>query len=201
MENPALLSYELHPLIQSRWSPRAFETRPVESWKICSLLEAARWAPSCFNEQPWRYFVGSQDATPQAHAALANLLMPGNDWARQAPVLMLSVAKCHFSYNGEPNRHAQHDVGLATENLVLQAEALGLATHQMAGFYADKASETLHIPEEYEPMAMIAIGYPGSPDQLPAPLRERELAPRSRKSLQELVFSDQWGHGYPVCFT
>lgn len=201
MNKPADCKYPLHPLIQERWSPRAFDSKEVESWKICSMLEAARWAPSSFNEQPWRFFVGAAGVNPQTHQRLQELLMPGNSWAKKAPVLMLSVAKLEFSHNNQPNRTCQHDLGLAVENLVLQAQHLGLTTHQMAGIYLDKARELLLIPTGYEPVAMIAIGYPGSPDALPPELKERELEVRDRKPLQELVFSDQWGVTYPVCFT
>jgi nitroreductase len=193
--------YQLNPLIRKRWSTRAFDVRPVESGEICSLLEAARWAPSSYNEQPWRFFVGSRDLTPHALTLLQDLLLPGNSWAKNAPVLILTVAKPDFSHNGEPNRHWQHDVGLATENIVLQAEALGLVTHQMAGFQVQKAIDTLMIPPGYEPMSIIAVGYPGDPESLPEELKTRERAPRSRRMLQEMVFSDQWGATYPVCFT
>jgi nitroreductase len=202
MEKPANAPYPLHPLIEARWSPRAFADREVEVGKICSLLEAARWAPSCYNEQPWRFFFGLRQETPQAYAILQDLLVPGNAWAKKAPVLMLSVAKRHFSHDHAPNRHALHDVGLAVANMVLQAQSLGLVCHQMAGFYPDKALERLQIPAEaYEPVAMMAIGYPGDPETLEEPLRSRERAPRSRRPLQELVFSDQWGAVFPLCFT
>lgn len=201
MQKPAENVYPVHDLIRQRWSPRAFSEQEVESWKVCSLLEAARWAPSSYNEQPWRFFVGSRNTTPEALALLQSLLVPGNAWALKAPVLILSVAKLQFTLNGKPNRHAFHDVGLSMAGLVFQAEALGLATHQMAGFDADKAVTALHIPEGYAPVAMNAVGYPGSPDSLEGPLKENELAPRSRKPLQELVFTTAWGNRYPVCFT
>lgn len=202
LEKPAVSSYPLHPLIENRWSPLGFADRAVEVNKICSLLEAARWAPSSFNEQPWRFVVGLRQETPDSHELLQSLLVPGNDWAKKAPVLMLSVAKKNFSLNHEPNRHALHDVGLAVENMVIQAQALGLTCHQMGGFYMDKALERLQIPaEEYEPVAMIAIGYPGSPEALPEALRAREMAPRTRQPLQEMVFSDRWGSAFPLCFT
>ncbi len=202
MEKPANSHYPLNPLIRNRWSPRAFEDRPVESWKICSMLEAARWAPSCFNEQPWRFIVGSVDMTPRSHELIGQVLMEGNNWAKKAPVLMLSVAKLHFEYNGKPNRHAQHDVGLAVENLVIQAMDLGLQTHQMAGFHLDKAHDLLAIPRDtYEPMAVIAIGYPGSADLLEGELRNRELSERERQPLQSMVFNERLGVSYPVCFT
>jgi nitroreductase len=201
MDKPAPVAYPVHALIQRRWSPRAFSDQVVEPYKICSLLEAARWAPSCFNEQPWRFFVGARNVNPKAHETLSALLMPGNHWAAKAPVLLLTVAKHKFSHNGAANRHGVHDVGIALENLLLQAVDVGLATHAMAGFYADKAVQDLMIPSGYEPMALVAIGYPGSPDSLDENLREREEAPRERRPMQELVFSDQWGVGFPYCFS
>lgn len=201
MQKLAEATYALHPLIEARWSPRAFESRPVETAKICALLEAARWAPSCFNDQPWLFFVGSVENTPQAHEVLSGLLVEGNDWAKKAPVLVLSVARMHFAYNGKPNRHAYHDVGLAVENMVIQAQHMGLATHQMAGFHYDKAVENLGIPPGYEPVAMMAVGYAGSPDLLDGDLRVRETAPRERKPMQEMAFSSHWDRTYPFCFT
>ncbi len=201
MDKPAPTAYPVHPLIQQRWSPRAFSDQEVEPYKICSLLEAARWAPSCFNEQPWRFFIGASNVNPRTHEKLASLLMSGNDWAAKAPVLLLTVTKLTFTYNDAPNRHGAHDVGMALENIMLQAVDMGLVTHAMAGFYADKAVSELLIPEGFQPMALVAIGYPGPPEVLADPLRERELAPRERRPLQELIYSDQWGVGYPYCFS
>lgn len=197
MEKKAVTDHPVHDLIARRWSPRAVDpSRPVEPEQVRSLLEAARWAPSCFNEQPWRYLVfdGSDEpARERARACLAE----GNAWARQAPLLLLSVARETFTRNDKPNRHAQHDVGLATENLVLQATALGLATHQMAGYDADRARREFRIPEGYTPMAMIAVGHPGSAAELPEPLREREAAPRERRALEEIAFDGGWERPYP----
>lgn len=201
LRKPAQTTYEVHPLIENRWSPRAFEDRDIESEKVCSLLEAARWAPSCFNEQPWRYIVGTRNKTPQTWETLKTLLMDGNRWAQKAPVLMLGVTKTLFDHNGQPNRHAEHDLGLASAMMVLQGEAMGLQCHQMAGFEADRAPALLSIPNGFKPMVMLAFGYGGDPDTLDEKLKARELAPRSRQPLQEMVFSDYWGQPYPGCFT
>jgi nitroreductase len=166
--------------------------RLVESEKMRSLLEAARWAPSSNNAQPWRFVVATKDR-PADYDRLFDCLLEGNKkWVHRAPVLILSVAKLAFD-DGSPNRHALHDVGLATENLALQAAALGLASHPMAGFQIDKARNDLAIPDGYEPVAMIAVGYPGDPAVLPDRLRDRELAPRSRMALMELVYAGLWG--------
>jgi len=189
----ASADHPLHELIAQRWSPRAFADRPLGEGELGSLLEAARWAPSSFNDQPWSFVVGRKGAG-DAYAKLASCLVPANAaWATAAPVLMLSVARLAFAANGRPNRHAQHDVGLATASLVLQAQALGIATHMMAGFDAERARAELAIPDGHEPLAMIAVGYPGPADQLPAPLREREEAPRERKPLADFVFGAAWG--------
>ena len=127
-----------------------------------------------------------------------NCLVEGNSWARQAPLLMLSVARENFGYNGSPNRHAQHDVGAASEDLVLQAVEEGLVAHQMGGYDAEKARQEFAIPAGYTPMAMIAIGYPRRDDlsDLDEKTRARELAKRSRKALSEIAFAGQWGAAY-----
>lgn len=192
MEKPAQANSPIHELIARRWSPRAFSEQPVEPTKLRSLFEAARWAPSCNNAQPWRFLIATNDR-PEDYRRLLDCLVDGNrKWAQCAPVLILSVAKLAFD-DGSPNRHALHDVGLATENLALQATALGLAAHPMAGFHIDKARKDLAIPDGYEPVAMIAVGYPGDPGVLPDRLRDRELAPRSREALTNLVYGGSWG--------
>lgn len=198
MQKAAKTEFPIHDLIRLRWSPRAFADRPVEPEKLGSLFEAARWASSSFNEQPWAFLVATRD-DPERFARLLSVLMEGNiAWAQHAPVLMLSVAKLNFERSGKPNRHAFHDVGQAIANLILQATALGLYAHQMAGFHVDKAREVFAIPKGWEPVAAIALGYPGEPDLLPAPLRDRELAPRTRKPLQEFVFAGRWGQPAPA---
>jgi nitroreductase len=197
MQKPAESSLPLHELIRERWSPRAFAKRSVEPEKIRSLLEAARWASSSWNGQPWSYLVATKDE-PAEFARLASCLVDGNAWAKQAPVLLLAVAAMNFAQNGKPNRHAFHDVGLANENLVLQAGAMGLVAHQMAGFLLDRAREIYQIPDGQEPLTMIAIGYPGVLDDLPEPLRARETTARSRKPLAEMAFSGKWGAVSPL---
>jgi len=191
MSKSAQVAFPVHELIAERWSPRAFSERTLDPQTIGSLLEAARWAPSCFNEQPWRFLVASKDDSA-GFARMAAALMDGNAWAKAAPLLILSVARTNFERNDVPNKHAWHDVGLAVENLVLQAQALGLATHQMAGFDATSARDALRIPDGYEPVAMIAVGYPGDANALPAPLAEREGAARQRRPLETIAFGAGW---------
>jgi len=195
MEKPAPSQAPIHPLLARRWSARALDPdRPVEPEKLDVLLEAARWAPSCNNDQPWSYLV-FDGSDPEALEQARSCLVEGNAWARRAPLLLLSVAREHFTYKGKPNRHAQHDVGLASENLVLQATELGLVNHQMAGFDADKARALFGIPEGHTPMAMIALGYPGKIEALSEPLQERERGPRSRKEVELWAFAGKWGNG------
>jgi nitroreductase len=192
MRKPAETSSPLHELIKERWSPRAFAERPVELEKIRSLLEAARWAPSSSNGQPWTYLLATKDE-PEEFERLASCLVDGNSWAKKAPLLLLAVAALQFAHNGQPNRHAFHDVGLANENLVLQAHAMGLVVHQMAGFVVARARELFQIPEGQEPLTMLAAGYEGEIDELSDKLRARETTPRSRKPLAEMTFSGKWG--------
>lgn len=193
MEKLADAHHPIHDLFKRRWSPRAFSDQPVESEKFCILFEAARWAPSSNNEQPWRFIVAKKDSETEWNRLFACLVEGNRKWAYRAPVLILSVASLNFVDDSTPNRHAFHDTGMAVENLVLQATALGLATHQMAGFDVEKARADLMIPSGYEPVAMIAVGYPGDPASLPDRLRERELRPRSRQPISEWTFSGQWG--------
>ena len=165
----------------------------VETDKLRSLFEAARWAPSSNNEQPWQFVMATKN-TPSEYDRLFQCLKEGNKkWAHLAPVLMLSVARLNFEDEGRPNRHAFHDTGMAVFSLVVQATALGLMVHQMAGFDAEKARTDLKIPDGHEPVAMIAIGYPGDPDLLQEPYRTREFRPRERKPISEFVFDGSWG--------
>ena len=190
-EKPAPADHPILDLLARRWSTRAFSDRSVDRETIASLFEAARWSPSSGNGQPWSFLVATQD-DPAEHERMASVLVPGNAWARKAPVLALSVAALDRAA-GKPNRHAYHDVGLCTENLVIQAHSMGLAIHMMAGFNADMAREVFEIPARYDPVTMIAIGYPGHPDSLPEDLRAKDLAPRQRRPISEFVFSGKFG--------
>ncbi|NIR48805.1 nitroreductase family protein [candidate division KSB1 bacterium] len=198
MNKEANTNYPVVDLIKKRWSPRAFSERMVEEEKLLSLLEAARWAPSSFNEQPWRFIVATRDNQAEFEKLLGCLVEGNLKWAKDAPVLMLTIAKLRFSRNDKPNRHAFHDVGLAVGNLVIQATALGLFVHQMAGIHVDKARETYTIPEGYEPVAGIAIGYHGEPESLPEKYQKSEEAERTRKPLSELVFAGGWEQMSPL---
>jgi nitroreductase len=193
MEKPADTTYPIEELLKRRWSPRAFADRPVEPEKLLSLWEAARWAASTANQQPWSFIVATKQDEAEYARLLSCLRENNQQWASRAPVLMVSVAKLVFDANGQPNRHAFHDVGLAVANLIMQATALGLGVHQMAGIYPDRVRELYDIPEDFEPVAGIVLGYPGDPASLPDELRQRELAPRTRKPVESFVFQGVWG--------
>lgn len=186
---PAKTDFPILDVIKNRWSPVGFDSsRGVSREKIDSLLEAARWAPSSFNEQPWQYVIGI--AGDAVHGKLADCLVEGNSWAKEAPVLMLSIAKTFFDHKHKPNRHHMHDTGAANVLMHLQATDLDLAMHQMEGFSVEKAREHFSIGDEYEPASMIAIGYPSSSvDSLPDGLRERDSGERQRKPHASML----WG--------
>src|SRR5438477_12457960 len=193
MEKLAETDYPIEEILRRRWSPRAFSDRMVESEKLQSLFEAARWAPSSFNEQPWSFIVATKQNLEE-HARLLSCLVEKNQqWARLAPVLMVSVAKLKFEKTGKPNRHAFHDVGLAMGNMLVEATALGLFVHQMAGFSVDKVREVYQVGEGFDPVAAIALGYPAEPEVLPEAFREQEAGPRSRKPISTFVFQRKWG--------
>jgi nitroreductase len=189
---PADVRYPVHELIRNRWSPRAFAKRMVERDVLRSLFEAARWAPSCFNEQPWRYLLATQD-DPEEFSRMLSCLVPRNQaWAAGAPVLGISFAKKTFSRNGKPNRTAQHDVGLASESLTLEAMARSVYVHQMAGIDLEKIRATYDVPPDFDPVAALAIGYLGEAHQLPEDFRDAEREPRKRNELGEFVFGKLW---------
>ena len=194
MEKIAETGYPVHELIAKRWSPRAFEPKPVPTEALRSVLEAARWAASSFNEQPWRFLVARRESSEEFERMLGCLMEGNQSWAKNAGVLILTVARETFTRNDRPNRSAFHDVGLAAGNLSLQATDLGLRVHQMAGIEVDKIRKTYDVPEGFQPLTGIAIGYPGSVEQLPEPLRAPEVAPRQRKSQSELFFSGTWNN-------
>jgi nitroreductase len=185
--------HPIHDLISRRWSPYAFSDRPVSNEDLRSLFEAARWAPSSYNEQPWRYIMATK-ANPEEFERLLSCLVEGNQvWAQAAPVLALGCTSLRFARNGQPNAAAVHDLGLASATLTLEATARGLFVHQMIGILPDKARQVYGIPEGVQPLTGLAIGYAADPMTLPEKLRERDLSPRTRKPLGEIVFGAQWG--------
>ena len=185
------------PVILERWSPRAFADRDVSPADLKTIFEAARWAPSSYNEQPWRFFVGHRGS--ETYQKILDALVPFNQaWAQTAPVLILGAAKTRFSHNDSPNNYAAHDLGAASGFITLQAAAMGIATHQMAGFDQGKAREAFEIPELYALGSVMAMGYHGDLSVLGEQYQAQEQAPRSRKSLSEIVLSS-WDHPADMC--
>jgi nitroreductase len=196
-EKRASTDYPIHELLATRWSPYAFDDRQVPEADLLALFEAARWAASSFNEQPWTYIVATKEHPDQFHQVLSCLIEFNQVWAKHVPVLALGIASLTFARNGQVNRAAVHDLGLAAGNLLVEATARGLFVHQMLGIFPDKARQTFGIPEGFEAWTAIAIGYRGDPTNLPDALQERERLPRQRKPLRQFIFSGTWGNPSP----
>lgn len=195
MDHPKFATPD-HPIQDSlsrRWSPYAFADRPVSTADLCSLFEAARWAASSFNEQPWRYIVATKSDPDQYASILSCLVEQNQQWASGAPVLAIGCVMLRFAYNNKPNSVAIHDLGLASGNLSAEATARGLVVHQMAGILPDRITELYGLPQDVQPITALAIGYASPPDQLPEALRTSELTPRTRRPLSEFVFGGRWG--------
>ncbi|MDB5373003.1 MAG: nitroreductase [Belnapia sp.] len=190
-EAPA--AHPIEALLRRRWSPRSFTGAPVSATMLDSLLEAARWAASCNNVQPWHLVIARRDIEPAAFAGLLATLSPNNQgWAGQAGALMIVAARTTFPANGNPNRHAWYDTGAAMAQMALQAAALGLQLHQMAGFDPAAARIACGIPEGFDPVAAIALGHVGPAEALPEALAARETAPRQRRPIGEFAFRGRW---------
>lgn len=183
--------------LADRWSPYAFSDKPVKPDDLAALFEAARWAPSSYNEQPWRYLVATRDNPAEFQKLLSCLVEANQAWCRFVPVLALGVVKKTFTHNNKPNRAAVHDLGLAAGNLLAEATARGLSVHQMIGILPEKAREAFAIPDGFEAYTALAIGYPGGgqPGQ-PPELAERDSKPRTRKPRSEFVFGGAWGKSF-----
>jgi nitroreductase len=190
--------YPIHELLTKRWSPYAFQNKPVSKADLCSLFEAVRWAASSFNEQPWSYIVATKDNTEEFEQLLSCLVEANQIWAKAAPVLALGIVSLTFKRNDKINRAAVHDLGLAAGNLLVEATARGLHVHQMIGILPDRARELYEIPEGFEVWTGIAIGYKGDPALLPDALKERDLKSKPRKPLSEFVFAGKWGNSSPL---
>lgn len=194
---PIDVSAPIHPDLAYRYSGVSYDsTRPVAEADLRALAEAARWAPSCFGDQPWRYLICSKTHKPEAwDKAFACLNEKNQEWCRHAPVLVVVCHDTLFVHNDKPNAHAAYDTGAASMSLCIQATALGLMTHQMAGYSADKARELFAIPERYKAIAMMSVGYQLPEEKLPEQFRERELKPRARSPLDSRFFGGEWGKG------
>jgi nitroreductase len=193
----ATTDYPILNALAERWSPYGFEDRSVSEADLRSLFEAARWAASSYNEQPWNYLVATRENSQEFGRLLSCLVEANQAWAKAAPVLVLGVVSLRFAKNNQDNRAAVHDLGLAAGNLLVEATTRGLSVHQMIGILPDKAREVYRIPEHFEVWTAMAIGYKADPAKLPDALKERDLAPRQRKPLREFVFTGQWGKPSP----
>ena len=195
MLKPAITQVPINESIANRWSGRAYDaSKQVSHEQIIALLEAARWAPSCFGDEPWRFIVWDKNTDKNAWQQAFECLVPGNQgWVKDSPVLMLVCADSLFNHNQTPNRWGQYDTGAAAENLCLQASHMGLMAHQMGGFNADKAREQFAIPAQYMPMAMLCVGYAADIATVTGEALTREMAERKRQPLGALFFADSWG--------
>jgi nitroreductase len=194
MDRNAPTDHPVLPAIAARWSPRSYLDTPVPDAALHSILEAGRWAASAYNEQPWQYLVTRKSVEPEAFSKLLACLVPFNQgWIGAAPVLMLACARLNSAGNGKPNPWSHYDAGQASSAMAIQAAALGLQLHQMAGFDAVAASAAFNIPEDVAPIAAMVLGTPGPASALPEQLAQRETAPRARKPANEVFFFGQWG--------
>jgi nitroreductase len=184
---------KIHNLISERKSIRAFSEKSISDEELVTLLEAARWAPSSMNEQPWRFIVARKENSETFERMLECLNESNKNWAQHAAALILTVASKTITSLNKSNSYAWHDVGLAIGNLSIQATSMDIYLHQMGGFKHDLAKNLFEIPNDFEPVSIIALGYKGNPDLLPSPLREREMSLRKRKPLSELVFVNHFG--------
>ena len=192
----ASADHEVLAIIRERWSPRAFDTtRALPIQDLWRLFEAARWAPSSRNEQPWRFVVTHREHSPEAYQSLLSSLGASNkSWAVTAPVLILTAVRLELEQTGEMNQNAYYDTGQAVGFLTLQAQSQGLAIRQMEGFSHAVAREVCHVPEGFEPAVVMAVGYPGSPEALPSEKhRAAEITPRKRRKASDFVFDGTWG--------
>ncbi len=192
MKKPIISKYKINSLSTYRWSPRAFSERPVEKEKIRRILAAARWAPSAFNEQPWRFIVGIKGR--ETYDKLLETLVEWNQkWAGHAPVLILNVAKKTFSMNGKSNATFKYDLGQAVAHLGLEAMNQGVYSHQMSGFSQKKAIQLFQIPDDFQPVSVIALGYYGDPELLPEDMYKSEIGKRKRQAMDDMVFVNIFG--------
>ena len=193
-EKKAITSVPINSLLAARWSGRAYDPdKKVEAELLLSLLEAARWAPSCYGDEPWRFIVCDKHSNKDAWEKAFNCLVEGNQsWAKDVPVLILGVADTVLSKTGKPNRWGEFDTGAATMSLCVQATELGLMVHQMGGYDPQVARDVFHIPDQFTPLSMIAIGYQLDLDKMSSEQLEREQSPRHRGSVHEKFFNGDW---------
>ena len=197
MRKPAPADRPIHPLLAERWSPYAFTDEGVAEEDLIALFEAARWAASSYNEQPWRFIVARREE-PAAFAKVLSCLVPFNQgWAGHAPVLALGLVQTRRPGDGSPNAAAQHDLGLAAASLTVEATHRGLSIHQMSGIVADRIRDAWVLPDDVLPLTALAIGYAASLAATPEDMRDRQRRPRERRRLPGFVFGEHWGEPAP----
>jgi nitroreductase len=196
---PAQTAVPISASLAQRWSGRAYNAdRAIAVKDLLGLLEAARWSPSCYGDQPWRFLVGDRFSQPHEWERLYGCLVPANQgWAQAAPVLIAVIADSRMSRDESPNRWGSYDTGAAAMALSVEATVRGLMVHQMGGFDAAALRAAFSIPERFQPMAMLTVGYQLSSSQIPEDMQEREHAPRTRRPLTELAFTGSWGKPWP----
>lgn len=194
----AKTDHPIHELLSTRWSPYVFDERPIAEAELRSLFEAARWAASSYNEQPWSFIVATKKHPESFELLVSCLVEPNQAWARHAPVLALGTVCTDFRRNSKPNPVAIHDLGLAAATLTIEATSRGISVHQMSGIIPDVAKELYTIPDGYEAVTALAIGYAGYADNAPEQLGDRDRNPRDRRPQDEFVFADGWGR--PAAF-
>jgi nitroreductase len=197
MKKDAITIHPINELSKHRWSPRAFLDKPVEHEKLVSMFEAARWSPSGGNEQPWRFIVGVNH-DESWHRIFSTLNEGNQEWNHHVPVLILAIGNRISNWDGNISPVYQYDTGQSVAHLSLEAMNQGLYVHQMGGFSGEKARELFEIPETFQPLTVIAVGYIGNADSLSEKLKERELQERSRKELNEIVFSEKFGNSASI---
>ena len=184
--------HPIHELAATRWSPYVFDDRPVSNADLRSLFEAARWAASSYNEQPWHFMIATKDDKEEYEKLLSCLVDLNQAWASHAPVLALGIVRTNFRHNDAPNAVALHDLGLAAAALTFEATARGISVHQMSGILPDRAKEVYCIPDGFVAVTALAIGYAGDPSNAPKQLGDRDRNPRTRRPQDEFVFSGSW---------
>ncbi|QDV30984.1 malonic semialdehyde reductase [Planctopirus ephydatiae] len=195
---PAPTSVEIHSLIQHRWSPLSFRPEPLTKLQIIQICEAARWAPSSYNDQPWSFLLAPRDDQAAFEKLLGCLMEANQSWAKNCGLLVLAVARTTLKKTGKPNKFGLHDTGMATFSMMLQAEALGLRAHAMGGFNAVHARAMYAIPENCELASVIAFGHPGDASNLPDDLRTRDASSRERQPLSQMAFIGKFGEPFPL---
>lgn len=194
IHKPAPTNHPIHDLLQRRWSPYGYSGAGVKPDDLKSIMEAARWAPSSYNEQPWRFLVARREDTAEFEKLLSTLVEMNQAWARHAGVLIVTVVSEKFTLNGKPNAAAEHDIGLAAMSLSIEAQARGYHTHQMIGLDPEKVRALYEIPEGFHALTAIAIGVAAAPDKLPEKMQKNDEERRPRKALSEIVYTGKFGN-------